>query len=84
MQGICLQCGETKSLHTHTKLCGSCRKANLNHVLTMLREERTELLDALGKVLACAKIDHDKWPLEYAKALSVYVDVKSRVEKFRV
>ena len=84
MQGICLQCGETKGLNNHTKLCGSCRKANLNHVLTMLREERTELLGALGKVLGCAKKDHDKWPLEYAKALASYEEMKSKVDKFGV
>lgn len=84
MQGICLQCGETKAVHPQSKLCGSCRKANLNHLLTMLREERTELLAALKAVLYATRGDHDKWALEYAKALATYSDIASKVDKFGV
>lgn len=84
MQGICLQCGELKGIHPQSKHCGSCRRANLNHVLDMLREERAELLAALGKVLECTKLDHDKWALDFAKAKATYLEMVSKVDKFGV
>ena len=84
MQGFCLQCGELKGIHPESKVCGTCRKANLNHVLDKLREERNDLLQTLGKVLSCAKFDHDKWSTEYAKAQAVYIDMTARVDKFGV
>lgn len=84
MKGICLQCGEFKSVHSTHKTCGSCHKANVNHVLGMLREERVELLWALKTVLKHTERSHGEWPLDFAKASAVYKDISSKVEKFGV